>query len=49
MSIGRGWYPEEEPDENKVIATGLLKGLLQEVFELAQKKKDAREERKGTQ
>lgn len=40
MSIGKGWYPEEETDEVKVIATGLLKGLIYEIFETAKRNRE---------
>ncbi len=36
--IGRGWYPEEFPEESKVIAEGLLKGLLDDVFKAIEEK-----------
>ncbi len=34
--IGRGWHPEELPDEGQVVAEGLLKGLLDDVFKKIQ-------------
>lgn len=36
--IGSGWYPEQFPEETKVIAENLLKGLLDDVFKIIQEK-----------
>lgn len=40
--IGQGWAPEEFPEETKVIAENLLKGLLDDVFKIMQEKNKLR-------
>ena len=38
MSIGRGWYPHEDPDPKEFIAIELLRGTLQNVWDMHQKR-----------
>lgn len=41
MSIGRGWHPNEEPEEeHKILAKSLLKDKLSEIFALAKQRKE---------
>lgn len=45
MSIGRGWHPDEVVDEEKVLATGMLKSLLDDVFKMIADNKEYAEYR----